>query len=85
MSPNQPKNPTRPIRVDLTDWGVFGEATNAMGTDRSAAFRAFMDWYLHKPGTKAPIRPSKAVVEAARVAHLKKEAEKAAGKEQQDG
>ena len=75
------KAPTRPIRVDLADWGVFGEATNAMGTDRSAAFRAFMDWYLHKPGSKAPARPSKAVVEAAREAFLNKQAEKAAQEE----
>lgn len=78
MSPNKPKTPTRPIRVDLTDWGVFGEATNAMDTDRSAAFRAFMDWYLHKPGSKTPTRPNKAVVEAAREAYLKKEAAKQA-------
>jgi len=81
MSPNKPKTPTRPIRVDLTDWGVFGEATNAMDTDRSAAFRAFMEWYLHKPGSKAPTRPSKAAVEAARAEHLRKQAEK----EAQDG
>ncbi|MEV4784021.1 hypothetical protein AB0K53_00955 [Streptomyces tuirus] len=78
MSPNKPKTPTRPIRVDLTDWGVFGEATNAMDTDRSAALRAFMDWYLHKPGSKAPTRPSKAVVEAARAAHREKTAAKEA-------
>jgi hypothetical protein len=82
MSPNKPKTPTRPIRVDLTEWGVFGEATNAMGRDRSAAFRAFMDWYLHKPGAKAPTRPSKAVVEAARAEHQRKEAAKAAQEEQ---
>jgi len=78
MSPNAPKNPTRPIRVDLTDWGVFGEAANAMDSDRSAALRAFMDWYLHKPGAKAPNRPSKAVVEAARAEYLRKQAEKEA-------
>lgn len=78
MSPNAPKNPTRPIRVDLTEWGVFGEATNAMDSDRSASLRAFMDWYLHKPGSKAPTRPSRAVVDTAREAYLKKEAEKAA-------
>ncbi|WP_432130610.1 hypothetical protein [Streptomyces tendae] len=81
MSPNKPKTPTRPIRVDLTDWGVFGEATNAMDTDRSAAFRAFMEWYLHKPGSKAPTRPSKAVAEAAREAFLRKQAEKVAQEE----
>ncbi len=78
MSPNKPKTPTRPIRVDLTDWGVFGEATNAMDTDRSATFRAFMDWYLHKPGSRAPARPSKTVVEAAREAFHEKEAAKKA-------
>jgi hypothetical protein len=78
MSPNAPKTPTRPIRVDLTEWGVFGEATNAMGSDRSAEFRAFMDWYLHKPGSKTPTRPSKAAVEAARAEYERKEAEKAA-------
>ncbi|MGW2861932.1 hypothetical protein [Streptomyces sp. NPDC001205] len=81
MSPNAPKTPTRPIRVDLTDWGVFGEAANAEGTDRSAALRAFMDWYLHKPGSKTPTRPTKAAVEEARAAYLKKEAEKAAREE----
>ena len=81
MSPNAPKNPTRPIRVDLTEWGVFGEAANAMDSDRSAALRAFMDWYLHKPGSKAPTRPSKAVIEAARAEYLKKQATK----EEQDG
>lgn len=78
MSPNAPKNPTRPIRVDLSEWGVFGEASNAMGSDRSAALRSFMDWYLHKPGSRTPARPSKAVVDAAREAYLKKEAAKRA-------
>lgn len=78
MSPNAPKTPTRPIRVDLTEWGVFGEAATTMGTDRSAALRAFMDWYLHKPGSKTPVRPSKTEAEEARTAYLKKEAEKAA-------
>ena len=81
MSPNKPKTPTRPIRVDLAEWGVFGEATNAMDSDRSAALRAFMDWYLHKPGSRAPTRPSKAAVEAAHAEYLRKQAEK----EQQDG
>lgn len=77
VSPAIGKTPTRPIRVDLGEWGVFGEATNAQGTDRSAAFRAFMDWYLHKPGSKAPTRPTKAEVEQARAEYLRKEAAKA--------
>lgn len=78
MSPNAPKNPTRPIRVDLDEWGVFGEAANAMDSDRSASLRAFMDWYLHKPGSKAPTRPSRAAVDAARAEYLRKQAEKEA-------
>ena len=59
--PNAPKTPTRPIRVDLDEWADFGKATAAMGTDRSAAFRAFMAWYLHKPGAKLPKRPDRDV------------------------
>lgn len=59
MSPNAPRTPTRPIRVDLDDWADFGRATEAMGTDRSATLRAFMDWYTHKPGSKLPKRPDR--------------------------
>lgn len=57
--PNKPKTPTRPIRVDLDEWADFGRATAAMDTDRSAAFRAFMAWYLHKPGAVMPKRPER--------------------------
>ncbi|WP_329390222.1 GIY-YIG nuclease family protein [Streptomyces sp. NBC_01716] len=81
ISTSAGKSPTRPIRVDLAEWGVFGEAANAVSSDRSAALRGFMDWYLHKPGSKAPTRPSKAVVEAAQKAYLKKQAEKANNEE----
>ncbi|MER6778476.1 MULTISPECIES: hypothetical protein [unclassified Streptomyces] len=67
MSPNAPKNPTRPIRVDLGDWADFGEAAKSMGTDRSAALRAFMHWYLRKPGAKLPTRPQVASEAASQV------------------
>lgn len=66
MSPNQPKRPTRPIRVDLHEWAVFGDATTAMDTDRSAALRAFMAWYVHAPGAKLPERPARSVALDAR-------------------
>jgi hypothetical protein len=59
VSPVAGKTPTRPIRVDLDTWAEFGAATGSMGTDRSAALRSFMDWYLHKPGSRTPTRPSK--------------------------
>lgn len=55
--PNQPKTPTRPVRVDLDTWAAFGNATRTMDTDRSAAIRAFMAWYIREPGAKMPQRP----------------------------
>lgn len=57
--PNAPKTPTRPVRVDLDEWAEFGKAAAAMGTDRSAAIRAFMAWYIHKPGAKPVKRPDR--------------------------
>lgn len=51
------KTPTRPIRVALNEWDDFGKAVALMGTDRSAAIRAFMAWCTHKPGAKLPKRP----------------------------
>ncbi|MGQ4353182.1 GIY-YIG nuclease family protein [Streptomyces drozdowiczii] len=51
------KTPTRPIRVDLGMWAEFGAATQAMGTDRSAALRAFMAWYVNRPSAPLPVRP----------------------------
>lgn len=51
------KTPTRPIRVDLALWAAFGDATAGEGTDRSAALRAFMGWYLRLPGAELPERP----------------------------
>lgn len=39
------KRPTRPIRVDLTEWDEFGAACEAQGTDRSSVIRAYMRRY----------------------------------------
>jgi hypothetical protein len=55
--PNQPKTPTRPIRVDPALWERFGAATAKADTDRSAVLRAFMAWYSREPGARQPIRP----------------------------
>lgn len=35
------------IRVDEDLWQRFGTATTTAGTDRSAALRALIAWYLH--------------------------------------
>jgi hypothetical protein len=58
MSPNAPKTPVRPIRVEAGLWDDFGKAAAASDTDRSAALRAFMAWYARRPGAKLPERPA---------------------------
>jgi hypothetical protein len=58
MSPNAPKTPVRPIRVEASLWDEFGKAATASDTDRSAALRAFMAWYARRPGAKLPTRPA---------------------------
>lgn len=73
MSPNAPKTPVRPIRVDHDLWNAFGQATTANGTDRSAALRAFMAWYARRPSAKLPSRPDEAAIEAVRQAHAAQE------------
>lgn len=58
MSPNAPKTPVRPIRVDADLWDEFGKAATASDSDRSAVLRAFMAWYARRPGAKPPTRPA---------------------------
>ena len=41
--------------VPQEDWKAFGEALN--GTDRASVLRAFIAWFLRKPGAKLPARP----------------------------
>ena len=58
MSPNQPKTPARQFRVG-DEWFDFEAAAQAMGMERAAVLREFIDWYLHKPGAKMPKRPER--------------------------
>lgn len=59
MSPNAPKTPARQFRVG-DDWLAFEKAATAMGSERAAVLRAFIEWYLHKPGSRMPKRPERA-------------------------
>lgn len=52
------KTPVRPIRVEGELWDAFGVASEVAGLDRSAALRAFMEWFAHRPGAKMPRRPT---------------------------
>lgn len=45
------------FRLAAADWREFGEATTTAGTDRATELRAFVQWYLRKPGAKMPKRP----------------------------
>lgn len=45
-------------RVPLETWEAFGEATAAVGTDRSKVINEFIDWYLRKRGAQLPARPT---------------------------
>lgn len=54
--PNQPKTPIQRFRLDTEEWQAFGEATPD-DADRSAVLRAFVAWYLRRPGAKLPSRP----------------------------
>lgn len=48
----------RQIRIPDQDWTDFDQAARDAGTDRATLIRAFIRWYLHRPGAKAPKRPS---------------------------
>jgi hypothetical protein len=56
MSPNVPKTPPRQIRIG-DEWYDFEKAAKAMGTERAAVVREFIDWYISKPGARPPKRP----------------------------
>ncbi|MFD0742425.1 hypothetical protein ACFQ1L_11775 [Phytohabitans flavus] len=50
--------PTRPIRIEPALWESFGKATARQGTDRSAALRDFIRWYIGEAGATLPERPT---------------------------
>lgn len=57
--PNQPKTPARQMRIG-DEWYDFDLAAKAQGAERAAVIRAFIDWYIRKPGAELPGRPDAA-------------------------
>lgn len=55
--PPESHTPMRRIRMLSELWDDFGVAAKAAGTDRSVLVRAFVGWYLGRPGVKLPRRP----------------------------
>lgn len=54
--PNQPKTPARQMRIG-DEWYDFDFAAKAQGGERAAVIRAFIDWYIRRPGAELPERP----------------------------
>lgn len=48
--PNQPKTPSRSVRVDDPEWEAADAVTARLDRDRSKEMQAYWDWYFHKPG-----------------------------------
>ncbi|MGW2228261.1 hypothetical protein [Streptomyces formicae] len=56
---NQHREKLRGLRgVDDDLWRDFAAATECANTDRSAALRAFMEWYVRRPYADHPRRPA---------------------------
>lgn len=53
--PNQEKTPRQTFRADPDDWEAFGAV--AGHRQRGGLLRAFIRWYLRRPGAKLPKRP----------------------------
>jgi hypothetical protein len=54
------KTPQRTLVVDPTEWDELQVAAKAAGSDRATVLRAFIKWYIRRPGAKLPQRPSPA-------------------------
>lgn len=59
------------IRIDRTLWTEAGAAANQQGTDRSAVIRAFLEWYVGRPGARIPERPGGGADDVDRVADVR--------------
>ncbi|MGW2709562.1 hypothetical protein ACWC4J_11295 [Streptomyces sp. NPDC001356] len=55
---NAHKHKLRGIRgIDDATWDAFDEAAKAASTDRSAAVRQFIDWFMDRADAELPERP----------------------------
>lgn len=54
--PNQPKTPSRSVRVDDADWAELGMIAEQLGTARGKIIVELIRWYLGRPGAELPER-----------------------------
>lgn len=51
-----PRTPLVNLRVDPDLWAEFGELAEP---DRSVVIRAFIEWFVRRPGARMPKRPDR--------------------------
>jgi hypothetical protein len=51
------KTPQRTVAVEKDDWDELAIAARQAGYERAVVLRAFIRWYLRRPGAKLPQRP----------------------------
>jgi hypothetical protein len=68
--PNQPKTPSRSIRVDDTDWAELGRIAEAQGSARGKLINELLAWYLGRPGAELPERPSSVPADPGRTVRI---------------
>jgi hypothetical protein len=55
--PNQPKTPSRTIRIPDVDWADLEQLAASRGTERGELIRSVMAWWMRRPGARMPPRP----------------------------
>jgi hypothetical protein len=55
--PDQPKTQHRSVRIPDDTWRAAIVRAKESGTSTGELIRAFLDWWLRKPGAKLPKRP----------------------------
>ncbi|GHE48329.1 hypothetical protein GCM10017673_57590 [Streptosporangium violaceochromogenes] len=71
--PNQPKTPSRSVRIDDTDWGKLGRFAAQQGTVRGKIINELIGWYLGKSGAELPSRPADSAHERGRTVRIDSE------------
>lgn len=51
------RTPQRTVAVEDEDWDELDAASRQAGYQRAMVIRAFIRWYLRRPGAKLPQRP----------------------------
>lgn len=60
LVPNQPKTPSRSLRVEDADWQEMAKMAADLGTDRNKLLVQLIRWYLGRPEVEMPRRPDAA-------------------------